>query len=310
MERLLRELRSNEYEIILSKVLGPGVAKITAKKISGIEHMLSLELHAEEADHSLMMGFKPNNPADTAKCREELIKFGDHYMGTRVICSFTSEVRGSLSYFLFWSMQDDSDFLRKLVSDGLGCLGGQKFGVVFYNGQSIDDYLDPALQEMSERRAKLHEQYEGIYGLDPSFCNIDQVERASNLELFMLVADIASTRMNAVEKAQKHGLHQEAYSNLVNHFQQNEVEVIEHTYSLAADYVGYRICEKNGIKMGTPSSEHRLDVDSEEYERWVNFYANYLEENFSEEETLTLIKKFDAGEDLSMYEPKADWRCQ
>ena len=74
------------------------------------------------------------------------------------------------------------------------------------------------------------------------------------------------------------------------------------------DYLLYQISKRNGIEVNEPDGVNRIKPDREVFMKWYRFYDNHFMHELTDQEFRDFERKREAGEDVTEYLPKGDWR--
>ncbi len=74
------------------------------------------------------------------------------------------------------------------------------------------------------------------------------------------------------------------------------------------DYLLYQISKRNGIEVNEPDGVNRIKPDREAFMKWYRFYDNHFMHKLTDKEFSDFERKREAGEDVTEYLPKGDWR--
>lgn len=304
MKQLEKALRAANFDVTISKVLGKGEAQILGYR-GKFDFGITFE-RGKTMDISISDG------NGWSKHLGRLKKIGNEYMGCEPFCQYdarTLQVK-EFRHYLHWNLTDDKEELLRHLANGTGGFSrAESKNVVVFDGRTLEDFVDPATKALHQKETELHKKHAGIYGEDPGFCDVDRIERASGLGLYLELCCVTSKKLDSIKENSKTSMISAQSEAEIANYARTATAYHLQRYNIMCDYVTCQICKRFGIKFGTPNAIARLNViETKKFEKWCLFYGNYLNENYSDKELSQLVDDYLSGKDISIHEPSGSWQ--
>lgn len=218
---------------------------------------------------------------------DSLMALGTDLLGQGPICRYESTFAGIEMIYLEWRVMDQESRIRKLVNGGCDNAMMTIDHIELFDGRQVEDYIDMEMQSLYFQEKTIRQQYAGVYGLDPADCDYARIMKLNDFELFLEYTTL-TTMLAPGSKMAKN----------LSAFPKIEMDL---------DFVTHRICQRNQIKTLPPSRKHRLEVDANEFYKWIDFYGRGVNQ-YDNRTLATLMSAYTNGDDVSEYAPKGDWR--
>lgn len=184
-----------------------------------------------------------------------------------------------------WDIQDPEGRIKEIINGRAFPDKPEITNIELFNGKSIEDYVET--KEEQEERIKNAR----IYGIDTG--SIQDVETINNLGEVDLFFQIYSL-----------GHHIWRCNHDMAHGRIPQIDLTEEQYAL--EYMVY-LTTKFGVELAEPEIDQHIRA-TESYNAWYQFYSNHFNYTLTNDEWKEFMTLKEAGEDVSAYMPKGDWR--